>query len=662
MSLLKQLITTSPPTGTAGNITDAFRKSHDIKGSTGGAQTDYLKKVIANFNLSRNLEAAEYEELGSPVVTTGDSSRPGITSIADLVIMRDPETMEAVLWGGKYWAICMTRAGGWTTTNCDVYSSADLLSWTEEYKDIIAEVGATWEQQIYLVSSFTYHEGDAEPFLIFYCARDGNLTTDRLRVGGARSDDMQNWTKNVNNPLFEYQNATWAVYGTERLAIAKMSAGAAHKWIAVFEGDSVTPDVRHNIGIAYNDDEDPDTTGLTYSNQPFSSNAAGIDRETDPTVFRVGSRYYIFYEIFPTGESALPTGGMWAEEDDVFTVDTGWTRFLNNPVLGSMTGADHKCGGLHGVLLNDKLYLPYGGPPAFGATLAIADLTNQVSLEGECNSDFGGVRFTEDDGTTELVYWLKEKVDDYYAIFWVEIPDIPASPNEETIYIYYGKAGETTTSTDLREDFTGYTEVGNGNLAYTAHHIDATLTRNEETYLYEDKGAGHFTNFVHYVAVKITHDTDKSIVFAWCLSNDLDDVKGLLDNNKTSVEIECFDIDGLTVHRLHLWETFGGALNLSGVYDLIANGVFYYLKFKKSGTALEVRIFSDADGTDLLATLSITLNADHSFQFIFGANAYNTGNAWQANVDIEDMFLRKYVDPEPTHEAWGAEEEVVWPF
>jgi len=75
-----------------------------------------------------------------------------------------------------------------------------------------------------------------------------------------------------------------------------------------------------------------------------------------------------------------------------------------------------------------------------------ADSGEDVYLNGHCRTDFGDVRFTDSDGITELPYWMEEKVDGDYAIFWVKVPSIPASPDSTTIYIYYGNPSATTTS------------------------------------------------------------------------------------------------------------------------------------------------------------------------------------------------------------------------
>ncbi|RLE62065.1 MAG: hypothetical protein DRJ38_10295, partial [Thermoprotei archaeon] len=72
-----------------------------------------------------------------------------------------------------------------------------------------------------------------------------------------------------------------------------------------------------------------------------------------------------------------------------------------------------------------------------------ADNGEDVYLNSNCRADFGDVRFTADDGVTELAYWMEEKVDGDYAVFWVKVPNIPADPNKAIIYIYYGNPDAT---------------------------------------------------------------------------------------------------------------------------------------------------------------------------------------------------------------------------
>jgi len=73
------------------------------------------------------------------------------------------------------------------------------------------------------------------------------------------------------------------------------------------------------------------------------------------------------------------------------------------------------------------------------------DSGEDVYLNGKCRTDFGDIRFTSSDGVSLLDYWMEEKVDGDYAVFWVEVAD-DLSTNPVTIYIYYGNLSATTTS------------------------------------------------------------------------------------------------------------------------------------------------------------------------------------------------------------------------
>ena len=644
-----------PATASGGLEFDAFRKSHEIDGSAVGAQTDYQMRIIANYGDYHNLEFADYDEVGYAVINSGDSTRPGCTNVLPTIIMRDPETMEAVLWGGKYWAVVASRTNGWQTNEFDVYSSIDLLSWTEEYKNIIPEVNATWEDSIYLASSFTYHEGDANPFLIFYCAYDGPTDTDRVKVGAARSSDMETWTKNPNNPLFDYVNVTWAEYGCELLSIARMSAGAAHKWIAVFEGES--DDDRQGIGIAYNDDDDPDTTGWTYSNRSHTSTAAGIRREVDPWIYRDGDRYVIFYEIYPTAGAARPAGGMWADEADVFTEDTGWTRFSTNPILGSMSGAVQKSGMLYGVLLGGNLYLPFY-IAANNSSMAIIDLLAQITLDSKCRTDFGDIRFTEDDGATELDYWIDEKVDGDYAIFWVEVSTIPASPASVTIYVYYGKDDETTTS-DMSNTFV------DSNPMETLAGFDARFTKvdgddrvlDEATYdrtviKLPDTSAITSTTYT----TPIAFPTDRKYIFRYYYAGTC------TGGDSPNGNFWVMGDSGAEI--LYFAGARGGAssdkrlrTDISYNFGTFAEGSLLLWELIVDGANRQVLNVKVEDGDEYSTDRGFGAAFDPDVLELIDVGGGALGDGW-----FGAWFIREYVDPEPTHGVWGAEEAVVWPF
>jgi len=60
----------------------------------------------------------------------------------------------------------------------------------------------------------------------------------------------------------------------------------------------------------------------------------------------------------------------------------------------------------------------------------------KVYCDSKCRTDFGDIRFTKSDETSLLDFWIEEQVNSDYAIIWVEIDSIPASPGTTDIYIY----------------------------------------------------------------------------------------------------------------------------------------------------------------------------------------------------------------------------------
>lgn len=86
----------------------------------------------------------------------------------------------------------------------------------------------------------------------------------------------------------------------------------------------------------------------------------------------------------------------------------------------------------------------YYGSGSDGTESINSDTMIKIYLNSHSQTDFDDVRFSSSDDN-ELDYWIQEKDDSNYAIFWVEIDTITA--NDDTMFhIYYGNATTTTTS------------------------------------------------------------------------------------------------------------------------------------------------------------------------------------------------------------------------
>jgi len=79
-----------------------------------------------------------------------------------------------------------------------------------------------------------------------------------------------------------------------------------------------------------------------------------------------------------------------------------------------------------------------------------SDLTNfqvrvPVTYDADMQVDFDDIRFTTNDGTTLVDYWLETKIDSTSAVFWVEVPSIPASAST-LLYMQYGNSTVSSAS------------------------------------------------------------------------------------------------------------------------------------------------------------------------------------------------------------------------
>lgn len=116
---------------------------------------------------------------------------------------------------------------------------------------------------------------------------------------------------------------------------------------------------------------------------------------------------------------------------------SSWQYRKSHTITGTADGAqtDYQIG--------IKVY--YGS--GTDGTEAVSGATfGKVYCDSKCKTDFGDIRFTQSDGSTELSYWIETSTASTSALIWVEVNSIPASPDTTTIYMYYGKSTATTTS------------------------------------------------------------------------------------------------------------------------------------------------------------------------------------------------------------------------
>ena len=258
------------------------------------------------------------------------------------------------------------------------------------------------------------------------------------------------------------------------------------------------------------------------------------------------------------------------------------------------------------------------------------DSGEDVYLNSHCRTDFGDVRFTDDDGTTLLDYWMEEKVDSDYAIFWVEVAD-DLSSNNATIYVYYGKSDATTTSN------------GDNTFLLFDHFEGSTLNPNK---------------WVSTGNVAVAN----SEVSIWSTGASVSKIRSLaswLYNVAVRMKVKCNDVYD---------ETFGLRLDASpfdsAIFNRNSGGFWAQTENEGNVTTTSVTWLSDYHLYDVTWVSGKTkyyrdnsLIAQHATN-VPDESLYARFATYNANTQIvmDWVAVRKYVDPEPTHGGWESEE------
>lgn len=198
------------------------------------------------------------------------------------------------------------------------------------------------------------------------------------------------------------------------------------------------------------------------------------------------------------------------------------------------------------------------------------------------------------------------------------------------------------------QDLTGFTETDpNARISVTASRATAAnLTRQEDAFVYKDKGVGWFAgDFKHRLAVRVTAANSGGWLGVWALANNVDDAYWL-QLNAQALLVNLY-YDGAN-YQLRLREAYGGEF-FTATYNISLNTTYYLELERLEGVGtygtLYCRIYSDAGYTSLLTTLSLTLHVKADFRYLFALLSYNSASA---------QVLSGYSESLDLNERWGA--------
>jgi len=269
------------------------------------------------------------------------------------------------------------------------------------------------------------------------------------------------------------------------------------------------------------------------------------------------------------------------------------------------------------------------------------DSGEHVYCNNHCRDDFGDIRFTKSDGTTELDYWLESYTSGDKATFWVEVDSIPASPDKATIYIYYGKSDATTTSngeaTFLLFDHFEETSLDSNKW----EGITGDVTVEDSVVRLQDLNTGTLARFYSI------NSWQYNVAFR-CRARFLyvNNYGGFGFSTPTSpwdrVYFNLADYDELKSETNN-----EGTKTLNYLEEPSTSWKIY----EATWTSSKAKFYIDE-----------TLKATHTTNIPnealrFREAVLRASGVTNAGQETDWVLIRKFVDPEPSHGSWGSEEQ-----
>lgn len=211
----------------------------------------------------------------------------------------------------------------------------------------------------------------------------------------------------------------------------------------------------------------------------------------------------------------------------------------------------------------------------------------------------------------------------------------------------YPRNYEIVTVDNTKEDFSGYTEEdGNNHITLVGtDHIDFDAYQNEDAWLRYDYGANYFkTYFKHTFNMKVVTDPvpeDGIMASVWALTNDLDDLQGLIAGSKDFVSLYIWKDPTDTINGgapCFVLREQDGAGSTAEISAELTEGTTYSVAIERVGTSLTAYIYV---ASTLFSTLAITLTGGNNYRYMIPALTANDGSAEHTDIDIDNLKIEK---------------------
>ncbi len=252
------------------------------------------------------------------------------------------------------------------------------------------------------------------------------------------------------------------------------------------------------------------------------------------------------------------------------------------------------------------------------------------------------IRFTDKDGVTELNYWLDDS-DSSVATFWVKVKD-DLSFKDTTVYIYYGQAGAPSVSNGNNvfaffDDFSGtsidsskWTVIGNGEWSIDNGAVRGTRGTQPGHTIWDDIIEGSYSPGVHELLhAKIKLNTG--------------------DNNGF-VYYRFKDADNIIMGYLQIPNLLYMSGRTSGYWEEAPSNCDW-----SPNTWYNMEVTETTPNT-FTATLNGACAVSNTLEPVTGNLGLFPGGLSEYITWWDNVYVRKYVSPEPNQGIWGSEEQL----
>ena len=271
-----------------------------------------------------------------------------------------------------------------------------------------------------------------------------------------------------------------------------------------------------------------------------------------------------------------------------------------------------------------------------------------ITYNSHMQTDFDDIRFT-DTSDNLLSYWLDEKSDGNWAVFWVKV-----NLTNTSIYMYYGNSTVSTVSnisttfvfgddasSDRSDEYSYNTNIylsdSSGTITYDTsnsyYKLEGTINYHYHIF---PTDAENLTNFCVYLHFKMESDGTNPYMGP-----------GMLDNSGNIVHHSRSGIYTGGVHQIMSWTSSSYSILVDhSVSSGISKSTWYYDEICYDGSTLTSRLYNNSKYSLDNASTSVSFTNRVGSIYYFIDNTGTTGSVYGV---FDLLYIRKYTSPEPTY-------------